>query len=685
MKHIFRIIVFTALLFAAVVMLPGTKAQAESQYKISKKKLNLVVGNTEYLSVKQKKGTSEEDDDDYYWGHSEYWETSNPKVAEVDSYSGRVKAKGPGKCTITVTRDNVKYKCKVTVQANSLTIDTIKNGSTVQNQTNTVVLYVGETINAKVNASAYSVRYFDYEIYRQNSEDYVYSAFYIDEDYDEDGLFEVEPRKAGDYDIEFSVTSSDQKTYTKILKVSVKECGLSGTDFAIAKNRSLQLPLTNAKLLSVKLDVDDTDKFVEKYGKPWDEFDPFYFEWFSDWSRVEAYMEESGQTIDEVMEEFEYDTTVTKQSVQYDLAEYNHRDFVPPSTTPTLITVGDNNMLYAGGTAGEEEMVVEYLTAYGETVKKYITVYVTDPQQPRLDSVLFVDEYSYRVDIPGSSDYSNVKITSNNTDVVACGDEDSWYGSNYVYPKDMGKAKLTVVCDGISFTLDVQVINPSVSFDWIAVKPGAKKKIEISGINKDVSYEFSADDDSIATISKNGTITGVEDGTTEVYVTFSSSGETSYNATKRIIVVVGDFAAAAVGVARSKIGTPYSQDKRMSEGYYDCSSLAWRSYHDAGIDLCNTSYAPTAAAQAEYFDKDGYRVASKSIDPSKLKPGDLIYFAGSKDNGRYKKIDHVAMFYGVSEDNSGQYLIIHAVGRGVCKESYYYRSGDVVLIARPQE
>ena len=47
---------------------------------------------------------------------------------------------------------------------------------------------------------------------------------------------------------------------------------------------------------------------------------------------------------------------------------------------------------------------------------------------------------------------------------------------------------------------------------------------------------------------------------------------------------------------------PYSQDLRDSGNYYDCSSLAYYSWKDAGVDI-SFGGATTAAAEAQGLDE----------------------------------------------------------------------------------
>ena len=64
-------------------------------------------------------------------------------------------------------------------------------------------------------------------------------------------------------------------------------------------------------------------------------------------------------------------------------------------------------------------------------------------------------------------------------------------------------------------------------------------------------------------------------------------------------VTVGKNATAvkAAQAAYSHRGAQYSQELRMKPGYYDCSSLVWRSYNEVGVNLAGATYAPTAAEE----------------------------------------------------------------------------------------
>lgn len=88
-----------------------------------------------------------------------------------------------------------------------------------------------------------------------------------------------------------------------------------------------------------------------------------------------------------------------------------------------------------------------------------------------------------------------------------------------------------------------------------------------------------------------------------------------------------------------RVGYPYSQDYRDSGNYFDCSSLAFYSWHSAGV---NISYegSTTAAAEAKGLEAKDCRITYEELEP-----GDLIFWSFC-NNGRYKNISHVAIYVG---------------------------------------
>ena len=115
----------------------------------------------------------------------------------------------------------------------------------------------------------------------------------------------------------------------------------------------------------------------------------------------------------------------------------------------------------------------------------------------------------------------------------------------------------------------------------------------------------------------------------------------------------------------TKVGCGYSQDKRMQEGWYDCSSLVYRLYKEAGINL-----PYVASTQGQYCYKNAMIINKKD-----LQPGDLIFYS-YEENGKFRNISHVAIYIGDGK-------MVHAANprRGVVLDPLRTRS--VVFYARP--
>ena len=122
--------------------------------------------------------------------------------------------------------------------------------------------------------------------------------------------------------------------------------------------------------------------------------------------------------------------------------------------------------------------------------------------------------------------------------------------------------------------------------------------------------------------------------------------------------------------ALHRVGYPYSQELRDSGNYYDCSSLAYYSWKDAGVDISHGG-ATTAAAEAQGLDEAG-----RTVSYDQMQPGDLIFYSFTS-NGRYKNISHVAVYVGdgkvveaLNENSGVVYRDVASVGK-------------IVVIGRP--
>lgn len=126
-----------------------------------------------------------------------------------------------------------------------------------------------------------------------------------------------------------------------------------------------------------------------------------------------------------------------------------------------------------------------------------------------------------------------------------------------------------------------------------------------------------------------------------------------------------------VEYALSKVGYPYSQDYRDSGDYYDCSSLAYYAWQNAGVNIMYEG-ANTAAAEGKYCYDNNYLV-----NYDEMQPGDLIFYSYS-NNGRFFNITHVAVYVGDGKVVEAANESIGVVYRPVQSRS------SIVFIGRPR-
>lgn len=126
---------------------------------------------------------------------------------------------------------------------------------------------------------------------------------------------------------------------------------------------------------------------------------------------------------------------------------------------------------------------------------------------------------------------------------------------------------------------------------------------------------------------------------------------------------------ATCDYALHRVGYPYSQDLRDSGSYYDCSSLAFYSWQNGGV---NISYGGATSAAAE---AQGLYEANKTVSFEQMQPGDLIFYSTSS-NGRFKNITHVAIYVGNGK-------VVEALNESYGVVYQDVRTGHIVMIGRP--
>ena len=159
------------------------------------------------------------------------------------------------------------------------------------------------------------------------------------------------------------------------------------------------------------------------------------------------------------------------------------------------------------------------------------------------------------------------------------------------------------------------------------------------------------------------------DGTLDIYAP-SENGAGGIDWSWKKSIGAGESGNAAVQAALNAVGSGYSQSRRDDPGWYDCSSLVYRSYDAAGITYLN---GMDAASEAECLVNKGMTVSY-----GELQPGDLIFYSYSA-NGKYRNISHVAIYLGNGE-------MVHAAdeSRGVCKQAMSQSNLSPQLYCRPQ-
>lgn len=240
---------------------------------------------------------------------------------------------------------------------------------------------------------------------------------------------------------------------------------------------------------------------------------------------------------------------------------------------------------------------------------------------------------------------------------------------------DAGKTRLFVTINDKTFEIDLTVTRVEISKrSYVAVK-GKTLKLRVKGAKEKLTWTSS--DAKVVKVSSDGTIRCRKDGNA---VVTASLGDLKVGCA---VSVVSTKLLKVINRAK-KIGGnwKYSQPKRMQKGYYDCSSLVWKSYKLMGKTFGLRYYAPVAADEAKWCTAHGKRITKSytrnHIQKMKLRPGDLMFETG-QNNGRYKGIYHVEMFVGYAVayyDNKGKPVINEL---WAARPEGYYGGGHMIM------
>lgn len=301
---------------------------------------------------------------------------------------------------------------------------------------------------------------------------------------------------------------------------------------------------------------------------------------------------------------------------------------------------------------------------------------------------------SYKeLEINNLQPYDEIDVTSSDSSIV-----DAWArgGTLCISAYKKGSAILTVTVSRVVYheadfwndpwyedvlvatlRLNVKVTELKFSasksvYDSLVMYKGEYAQIKVTGNDSGSKLSFVSKDKKVATVTSSGKVRakGFGQGTINIKVG---------NMTVPYQVAVGSKKGVkAVRWALKYAGkAKYSQPKRMSKGYFDCSSLTGRSYASQGMTLGGLkSWSSTAAGQAYWCKTKGHVLfdANKDLDLSQMRPGDLLFYrtgyAGV--NPEYRHIDHVAIYAG------NGYKV--EVGYGAVPEW-----GSAIMVGRPTQ
>lgn len=241
----------------------------------------------------------------------------------------------------------------------------------------------------------------------------------------------------------------------------------------------------------------------------------------------------------------------------------------------------------------------------------------------------------------------------------------------YAYSAGSGAIEIELDNKTFSFTLNVKRVMVSGSNSLYLVK-GKTKQMKLKGTSQKTVWTSS--NPSVVKITKNGKMKGRRPGNA-IITAATGSGRTG--------CVVSVVAAGRLKVIKRAIWIgkhwKYDQQKRMQNGYYDCSALVWKAYLKEKRYLMSKNYAPTAADLGKWCQEHGKIIKgsnSKNLAKLKMKPGAVMFETGSQ-NGRFKGIYHVEMFTGYTFEGYGYDGKAIIGTKWANRPDNYYGSGDL--------
>lgn len=240
------------------------------------------------------------------------------------------------------------------------------------------------------------------------------------------------------------------------------------------------------------------------------------------------------------------------------------------------------------------------------------------------------------------------------------------------------RSMLTYIINGRKFTIELTFHSLHVNKRSLVAAKGKTAALKLCGTDK--APEWTSSDPKVVSVSKTGNIKCHKKGNAIITAAWENH---------KVGCAVSVISPKMLKVIKyaSYMGKhwKYSQPKRMSPGYYDCSSLVWKAYKKAGKYIGNAkSYAPVAADIAKWSAGNGKTIAKsygpKQVDNMIFAPGDLAFRTGA-ENHRYKGIYHVEMFAGYAFGYYDEKGNPHLNELWAVRPEGYYGGG--LLVIRP--
>lgn len=254
------------------------------------------------------------------------------------------------------------------------------------------------------------------------------------------------------------------------------------------------------------------------------------------------------------------------------------------------------------------------------------------------------------------------------------------YGCIHLLVTGAGTDTITFTIDQVKFRVKVKGRSLEPVF---RLEKDTTKKLKIKGASASL-VSWSSDNPEVAEVAEDGTVTTKKEGAAVLLATYQ---DMTFGC---VVNVAEKEKIKAFQWAKSYAEkSVYNQALRMTDGFYDCSSLVFRAYQKQGVLLPSASsfWAPTAAdlGQSLVSCKPSKKVgATKDANLKKrlFQTGDLLFETGA-DNKRYKGIYHVEMFGGYTFAGVNADGTANIQGTWASRKDGYYGAVDTNFMCRP--